>query len=350
MVINKENLKRLEHLVNTLSREFNGFKIDLTCGFEFKDIKNIIKNKRNVIIGLIGLGLFSIGTIKAINYINNIYTDIISNYDLSIDKSSKTIKTIEKTNKTLENKLLSYDLYDKKKLKEMISDFSVLCKIDKRVNKDKKTILESVIEAEKIYNYVVDPVFIASYLKKESGFEKYAISYVGAAGESQITPILAKEMGLKVYLPKYYVDAWNLFISKKRINLKNKATNALLDLDFKKAERYAKEYYKIQKKIDKSFKRYKKELKEMIRKGEIDKIDERFSNKGVKKSIIHFAYLLKRANGDLRVAISAYHAGNIVFKKYPHIPWIYSTVKYQNDVLNNYTNYKREILRAKLRR
>ena len=63
--------------------------------------------------------------------------------------------------------------------------------------------------------------------------------------------------------------------------------------------------------------------------------------------IKHFKGLMKRLNGDIPLALAAYHAGMGIVKKRMSVPQIDSTIAYVNKVMSFYTGKKKYSVKVK---
>jgi len=200
--------------------------------------------------------------------------------------------------------------------------------------------------------YPIDPLFVLAVIKAESGFYRWAISSRGAAGPAQLMPQVAKDLGMRVYLPPWYEKALKRIrlaeahskearkrlakISYKKSLEENKrlAMEAVQDLIL--ADRYRQEANEI-------FKRYKTTLLKKVR-GKDDReltgIDERFIvSKAINACIMLLTESAKSLGRDWRVLASAYNAGLTRVMEAGGIPFLEETVVFQNRVMNFYKEY-----------
>lgn len=155
---------------------------------------------------------------------------------------------------------------------ESDSDFP---KIDHAGVKSSKSTVEYLSR-----KYKVEIPLILAFVKTESSFNPKAVSWVGAAGLTQLMPATARELGLKV--PKYR--------------------------DRKKP------------KVD-------------------SQVDERFDpRKNLEAGVKYLSQMLKRYDGNYVLAVAAYNAGPGNVKK--NVPLIDETEKHVGKVLNRYYSYK----------
>ena len=197
-------------------------------------------------------------------------------------------------------------------------------------------VLDAVEKHHRIY--YVDPVLFLGLIKRESNFGKHLISPVGAAGPVQLMPSTAKDMGLNVYMPGYFSKARKLSGSATRNAIQ--AIEELKKSNWNRAVKSMKQSHTDREKAKKHYDRYGKELRSQIagkREDELVKVDGRFVDPlAVDRGVRHLAYLLKKRDGDIREALSAYNAGLRRVTNAFGIPYIKETVDYQNRVFNFY--------------
>lgn len=200
--------------------------------------------------------------------------------------------------------------------------------------------------------YPLDPLFVLALIKAESGFDQWAISSVGAAGPAQLMPQIAKELGMRVYIPSWYKDAW------KKINIAERyskeASEKLAKISYKKrwrknkklameamqnlilADRYREEAREI-------FDKYRTTLFTKVNGKKDEKlstIDERFVvSKAIKTCMRFLAENAQILGEDWRVLASSYNAGLTKVLKSGGIPFLEETVTFQNRVMQFYKEY-----------
>lgn len=189
--------------------------------------------------------------------------------------------------------------------------------------------------------FPMDAVLVLGKIKAESEFERFAVSWVGAAGPSQLMPQTAKGYGLKVYDPDYLKRAENL--NKEAIRLYRRAISLFTSKEFELAKATYLDYEKKRKTSDSLFAYYKKDLLSKV-KGQSDsviaKIDQRFIlEKAVPAGVNYYALMFRKFKGDVRMGVSAYNCGPAPVSKAEGVPNIGQTIYYQNGVVNFHKRY-----------
>ncbi|MBN1906599.1 MAG: transglycosylase SLT domain-containing protein [Deltaproteobacteria bacterium] len=191
--------------------------------------------------------------------------------------------------------------------------------------------------------YRTDPLLFLALMKKESSFRPRAVSYVGAAGLTQLMPQTALDLGLKeIYMPDYYKKAGEL--SRTEREMRAKARQALLSIskrDDTQAAKQAREH--INKSINAGEKR--KELLKKYKKELADgKNDDRFdAQKVIEAGYTYFTRLMKSNNGDISLALASYNAGQHRVKEFDGLPPFSETIGFRNLILQYYSEYLEEL-------
>lgn len=188
--------------------------------------------------------------------------------------------------------------------------------------------------------YEVDPLLFMALLKKESDFDPFAVSWVGAAGLAQIMPRTAKGLGMdNIHVPKYYLKAESLI--KQEREARDTALSALFRIDESNKEKYARQARKwMQSSLDlagereKLFSRYRRDL---LKKMTDDRLQP---DKAIQYGFRYFARLMKEQGGDISLALASYNAGPHRVKKYKGIPPFSETVGFRNRILKYYEDYR----------
>ena len=200
-------------------------------------------------------------------------------------------------------------------------------------------IIKTVVKKSGVDMYDVDPLLFIALMKQESDFDCMAISYMGAAGLTQIMPGTANGMGMNnIYMPEYYNDAVSLMKQEKES--RNQAMAALFKITEDNKLQYAEEARSLmQRSLDLGLeretliKRYKKELIK-------ERTDERLDPaKAIEYGLIYFARLMKARQGDISLALASYNAGEQRVEEYKGIPPFSETVGFRNGVLQCYYDY-----------
>jgi hypothetical protein len=187
--------------------------------------------------------------------------------------------------------------------------------------------------------YDVDPLLFVALIKQESDFDTLAISYVGAAGLTQIMPATAKDMGMSnIHMPEYYNNA--LALIKQEKESRNRAMAALFKITEDDKLKYAEEARSLmQTSLDLGqeretlIKKYKKELL-------TERTDERLDPaKAIEYGLIYFARLMEAQKGDISLALASYNAGRQRVEEYKGIPPFSETIGFRNGVLQCYYDY-----------
>ena len=199
--------------------------------------------------------------------------------------------------------------------------------------------IETVVKKSGEDMYDVDPLLFVALMKQESDFDPMAISYMGAAGLTQIMPGTAKGMGMNnIHMPEYFNDALSLMKQEKES--RNQAMAALFKITEDNKLQYAEEARSLmQTSLDLGreretlIKRYKKELL-------TEQTDERLDPaKAIEYGLIYFARLMKAQQGDISLALASYNAGEQRVEEYKGIPPFSETVGFRNGVLQCYYDY-----------
>lgn len=186
----------------------------------------------------------------------------------------------------------------------------------------------------------LDPLLVVALIQIESEFYSDAISWIGAAGIMQLMPETAAELGMTVWQPAYYLaarrelkqyqKAWSAAVAALKTGRIAGRQGALW------LTRTASAHLKAAKR---GLKRYLAELKEIaaLPAEQRDSVDQRL-NAGLNISLgtQHLGKLVEDYHGDLRLALAAYHAGQAMIAAAGGIPFIESTINYQNKVINSY--------------
>ena len=190
--------------------------------------------------------------------------------------------------------------------------------------------------------YTVDPLLFIALMKKESDFDPLAVSYVGAAGLTQIMPQTAKYLGMKViYMPAYLKDARSFMQRERRA--KRAAEDALFKIDEQNGLTYARSARELMQlslrlgqKREKLFSQYKRELLEK-------RTDNRLQPaQAIEYGLKYFARLMKVQRGDMSLALASYNTGPSRVKRFNGLPPYDETVRYRNKVLEYYRDYLRK--------
>ncbi len=197
---------------------------------------------------------------------------------------------------------------------------------------------------QKKAGYDVDPLLFMALMKRESNFSPKAVSYVGAAGLTQIMPRTARGLGMKnVFEPPHFDQAVSLL--KKERKLKQKAIGLLSQITEKNRVKFAKlarKYMRMSRDCRKErvqlFSRYKKEL---LDNAQDDRLDPA---KAIEHGYKYFSQMMKTQKGDMSLALASYNAGPHRVKQYKGIPPFAETVSFRNSVLRYYREYLKRMV------
>lgn len=191
--------------------------------------------------------------------------------------------------------------------------------------------------------YEIDPLLFIALLKKESSFNPNAVSYVGAAGLTQIMPKTAKDMGMNnIHEPSYLESALDTLKRERRAE--KQAMDTFLKIDKESGVQYAKEARRLMqrsKELGKERKRlFKKYRNELLKNRNDDRLQPELAiDYGVK----YFAKLMKRQGGDISLALASYNAGPSRIIQYKGIPPFEETVTFRNKILMYYREYLQKV-------
>ncbi len=187
--------------------------------------------------------------------------------------------------------------------------------------------------------YVGETLLFLALMRQESRFDPKAVSYVGAAGITQIMPSTGKLLGMTtIFSPSYFGDAREFMLKERRLKAKamqliSKPEEYCVENDAQRARRIMQEALSFKEKRVGLYRRYKREL---LKEARDDRLDPQ---KAIEGGYRLFAELLNRQKGDISLALAAYNAGSRAVKKYNGLPPYPETVSYRNRVLRYYREY-----------
>ena len=188
-----------------------------------------------------------------------------------------------------------------------------------------------------------DPLLFLALVRRESNFDCFAVSCVGAAGLTQMMPGTALELGIKnVYLPDYLGEAGSLLDRERKARGQAMAAlyrisegNALLHAA--KARDWMQKAMNLCQQREKLYLRYRNELLE-------SRADDRLNpSVSIEFGYRYFCSLLKEHGDDVSLALAAYNAGSSKVKEYRGIPPFGETVRFRNRVLEYYRDYLKRL-------
>ena len=205
------------------------------------------------------------------------------------------------------------------------------------------SLVEKCLDKNKRAGYPVDPLLFMALIKRESNFDPHAVSYVGAAGLTQIMPKTGKGLGMKnIYMPSYFEKAISLMKSQRK--LRKRARVLLSEVTATNKTKLARDARGLMQKSlkcgrerSKLFKRYKRDL---LKKNRDDRLNP---GKSIEFGYKYFSGLMKAQNGDISLALASYNAGPHRVKQYKGIPPYKETVTFRNMVLKYYREYRMEL-------
>lgn len=205
------------------------------------------------------------------------------------------------------------------------------------------SLVEKCLDKQKGAGYAVDPLLFIALIKRESNFDPRAVSYVGAAGLTQIMPKTGKGLGMKnIYMPSYFEKAISLMARQRKLRKKAGALLSEVTATNKtKLARNAREL--MQESLNHGrersmlLRRYKREL---LKK---DRDDRLKPGQAIEYGYKYFSGLMKAQNGDISLALASYNAGPHRVKQYKGIPPYRETVSFRNMVLKYYREYRMEL-------
>jgi len=204
-------------------------------------------------------------------------------------------------------------------------------------------LFKKVFNSSRSIPYPVDPLLFLSLIKRESAFDPYAISPVGAAGLAQLMPETASSLGLKVYIPSYYLKAKGLLKRERRLReevwryLKKIRDKTHIE-SAKKAWQMRQDAIRLKNQRERLFKRYRRELLNNPKRDQ--RLDPMLC---LSKGLRYFSEMMRLNRGDISLALASYNAGYGRVKKYRGIPPFEETITFRNMVLRYYREYLKRI-------
>lgn len=191
----------------------------------------------------------------------------------------------------------------------------------------------------------VDPLLFLALIRRESQFDPRAVSYMGAAGLTQIMPNTAEQMGMEnVYRPTYFDQAFSLLQQEREA--RRAAMNALFAITPENrlenaglARERMQESIRLSRERKSFFSRYQKELR-------LQTSDPRLHPaKAVEYGLRYFSTLMNQQGKDISLALASYNAGPHRVRQYGGIPPYAETVRFRNLVLEFYREYLDKLAR-----
>ncbi len=200
-------------------------------------------------------------------------------------------------------------------------------------------IVENAFERNPKAKKHVDILLFLALMRQESNFKPRNVSYVGAAGLTQIMPSTAKGLGMKnIFSPPYFKKAGALLGRERK--LKNRAKDLIPKINksnsaalAKKAWDLMQEAFNCREKRKKLYIRYKREL---LKYGKDERLN---AQKAAEYGLKYFSQMMKIQKGDISLALASYNAGPHRVKQYKGIPPYEETVDFRNRVLKYYRIY-----------
>ena len=203
--------------------------------------------------------------------------------------------------------------------------------------------LEETARKTKARGCEADPLLFLALIRRESNFDSFAVSCVGAAGLTQMMPRTALELGMKtVYLPDYLGEVGSLLDRERKARGQAMAAlysisegNALVHAA--KARDWMQRAMDLCQQREKLYLRYRNELLE-------SRADDRLNpSVSIDIGYQYFCSLLKEHGNDVSLALAAYNAGSSKVKEYRGIPPFGETVRFRNRVLEYYRDYLKRL-------
>jgi hypothetical protein len=187
--------------------------------------------------------------------------------------------------------------------------------------------------------YETDPLLFLALMRRESNFDPFAVSSLGAAGLTQMMPKTSLDLGMKrVFIPDYLAEAASLMDQERRA--RGQAMTLLYQInESNKLDYAARARDSMQRALDlcqqkeKLYTRYRNDLLE-------GRADDRLNPAlAIEFGYRYFCRLMKEHGGDVSLALAAYNAGTGRVKEYKGIPPFGETVRFRNRVLDYYRDY-----------
>lgn len=186
----------------------------------------------------------------------------------------------------------------------------------------------------------VDVLLFLALMRQESNFDPQNVSYVGAAGLTQIMPRTAKGLGMKeIFSPPYFKEAGSLLGRERR--LKRKAKDLIPEVTALNSAKLAKQAREMMQeslscanKRKKLYDRYKREL---LKSGRDDRLNPQ---KATEYGLKYFVQMMKIQKRDISLALASYNAGAHRVRQYNGIPPFDETIDFRNRVLKYYRIYQ----------
>ncbi len=202
-------------------------------------------------------------------------------------------------------------------------------------------IMETVIGARRQTGYCIDPLLFIALIRQESKFNPRAVSYVGAAGLTQIMPKTAIGLGMKrIFAPAYLNEAKSLMGRGRKLSAR--AMALILEINEKNSLKYAGRARQLMQK-SRSCKRKARDLyaaykRDLLKDGNDDRLDQ---HKAIEFGFKYFGAMMKTQGGDISLALASYNAGPQRIRQYKGIPPYPETISFRNRVLGYYREYLR---------
>ena len=204
-------------------------------------------------------------------------------------------------------------------------------------------LLAPLFENQKDRPHPTDPLLFMALMRRESNFDPQAVSYVGAAGLTQIMPKTGIGLGMKtIYTPDYFGQAMDLLglyrkARQNAISIIREMTETNMLEKAALAMKYMRQSDEYKKRSSMLFARYRKELLES---GKDDRLD---AAKSIAFGYRYFSKMMEKNKGDISLALASYNAGPHRVNQYEGIPPYDETVTFRNKVLGFYREYLQEL-------
>ncbi|SPD71982.1 hypothetical protein PITCH_A1150017 [uncultured Desulfobacterium sp.] len=204
-------------------------------------------------------------------------------------------------------------------------------------------VFERVFQRQSRGPYPINEILFLALVRQESNFNPRSVSYVGAAGLTQIIPATGLELGMNsIFNPDYLKEAQEQMRLER--TLRKKAIDQIFlikDQDCiepaQQAVGYMKQSLACGERRDKLLKRYRMELLQTS-------YDERLDpDRSLDYGLRYFSKMMNINNGDMSLALASYNAGPHRVSQYNGIPPFNETIEFRNKVLGYYEEYRSRV-------
>jgi len=212
-------------------------------------------------------------------------------------------------------------------------------RVKSRMDIPYKQYLDDVFMENLRTGVVVDPLLFAALMRQESNFNSLAVSYVGAAGLTQIMPSTGKSLGMEnIYMPSYYEEARDFFVKEMELKkgaislFKGVCRNDKRGSALHAVDKMIKSNIRKRKRTE-LYSRYKAEISGGVKDDRLDPA------KAIRYGYAYFAGILRQQKGDISLALAGYNSGPHRVKQFGGLPPYQETVSFRNNILRFYKEY-----------